>query len=659
VALWVKIRHRGAGGRSFRADIQGLRALAVLFVVFYHAKLPFFSGGYVGVDVFFVISGYLISGLLIHEMEEKGSIDFLAFYARRMRRLLPAAIFVLLATGVAARLWLSPLEQREFAPAVLVSALYASNFWFASKATDYLGGDVQVNPLLHTWSLSVEEQFYLIWPLLILLGARASSPTRMKVGCAVTMAATFVLSLGGSLWAISVSQPWAFFGSPMRAWEFAAGGLAYIATRRVTALSDWAKDGLVALGLAGTLGAVVLFNDRTRFPGVAALVPVISTALMLVAGAGRGRMTRWLETPAMQTIGNLSYSWYLWHWPILVFPLAGMLSLPGRLAGIVGSFLLAWGTYVVIENRVRFSPLLAPSPLRSVVLGICLTCAGAGSALAFRSLAQASMIAPGHIEYMRVRDERSRISREGCHQGFPKEEIAECAYGDTTAHRTMVLVGDSHAAQWFPALERMAQEKGWRLVSLTKSACPWVWVTPYNLGLGRPYEECARWRAVVVQRISKERPALVVLANASKFYMQAPGQAIEAEKWRAGMHRTLVELRRAGAFVVILRDTPSANFDVPICLSRAAWRRQDLLSSCSFDRGAALDISMFALEQRAAEEIDHVSVIDLTDLLCRGSLCQPIIGARVAYRDSNHLTTGVSISLAPVLAERVGSQLLE
>ena len=301
--------NRESEGTSFRPDIQGLRALAVLFVVFYHARFPFFSGGYVGVDVFFVISGYLISGLLLREMERTGSIALLNFYARRIRRLLPAASVMLLATMVMARLWLSPLEQVELAPSVFFSAVYASNLWFASRATDYLAGDVHDNLLLHTWSLSVEEQFYLVWPALILLAARIRVARQLRTRVLVAMAVLFGVSLGIGLWVTKVSQPWAFFGSPMRAWEFAAGGLAFMLTRRVARWPDGIRNGLVALGFAVTVCAVLLFDDRTPFPGLAALVPVGGTALMIVAGTGRGFMTRWLGTPVMQLIGNISYSW--------------------------------------------------------------------------------------------------------------------------------------------------------------------------------------------------------------------------------------------------------------------------------------------------------------------------------------------------------------
>lgn len=657
------------GEPSFRPDIQGLRALAVMFVVFYHARLPFFSGGYVGVDVFFVISGYLISGLLVRELETKGRIDLLLFYARRMRRLLPAAAVVILATVVAARLWLSPLEQMELVPSVLASALYASNLLFAFKATDYLAGDVHDNLLLHTWSLSVEEQFYLMWPALIMLagylatrGRRRARPT---VG--VVMAVVAVLSLALSLWVMRISQPWAFFGSPMRAWEFAAGGLAFMATPYVARWSDRVKDLMIAAGFAVTAASVLFFDDRTPFPGVAALVPVVGTVLMVVAGTGRGLMPRLLGTRPMQTIGDVSYSWYLWHWPVLLFPLTGSLrGFGARVTGIVVSFLLAWATYHLVENRARFASWLQPSPVRSIAFGLCLTLIGGGSALALRGMAKHALASPEQARYVHVRDDLPSIYRDGCHQSVRKEAVPGCVYGDPNGTRKVVVFGDSHAAQWFPAFEHIAREKGWKLISLTKSACPSVWVTPYRPELGRRYDECERWRAHAAQRIAQERPDLVVLANSSDHVQIKQRDAvagktsrgIEGEQWLEGMRDTLARLRQSAGAVVILRDTPFPGFDVPTCLSKAAWRGENALAACSFDRQHALNGNVFEIERRAAQGLDKVFVVDLSDLLCSGSTCQPLLSGRLAYRDDHHLTVGASSGLASALLQRLDHGIL-
>lgn len=639
----------------FRADIQALRAFAVVFVVFYHARLPLFTGGYVGVDIFFVISGYLITSLLVRELEQCGRIDFAAFYARRIKRLLPAAMIVFIATVVMARMWLSPLEQRELAPSVLYSALYASNLWFASEATDYLAADIHTNPLLHTWSLSVEEQFYLAWPLLVLLGMRVGLVSRHRARLWIMMALVFAASLIASLWIMAISQPWAFFGSPMRAWEFAAGGLASTISRHFETLPILVKDLLGATGFGAMVGAVVLFDNRTQFPGFMALVPVTGAVLTLLAGVGgQGRMGQWLNHRVIQTTGNLSYSWYLWHWPILVFAeaVATPPSLIERLGYVLVSFALAGLTFVMVENPIRFSPILTLSSLRSLALGVSLTCSGIGSALFLSAVAKWSLATPDQARLISAREDLPRIYADGCHLPHLVEDSPNCVYGNPMARKTWVLFGDSHAAQWFPALERIAREQGWRLISLTKSACPSVWIMPYNTMLGRDYTECGRWRSAAVRRIAAEHPDLVILANYSSYYLAGP-KAVHADQWREGMHQTLRELRRSGAHILIFRDIPQPGFDIPICLSRAAWRNVDIVSVCSFDRDKSLNAEGFELERTAAAEMDGTGALDLSDLLCLGAICSPTMGAHVAYRDSNHLTASASANLAPDLLFRL------
>lgn len=638
----------------FRSDIQGLRALAVVFVVLFHARLPFFTGGYVGVDVFFVISGYLITSLLMRELERCGRIDFAAFYARRIRRLLPAAMTVFIATVAMARTWLSPLEQRELAPSILYSALYASNLWFASEATDYLAVDVHTNPLLHTWSLAVEEQFYLVWPLLVLLGVQWGSAVQRRVRLGVTMALVLVASLTASLWVMEISQPWAFFGSPTRAWEFAAGGLACMVSCRFERLPILAKDLLATIGFGAMVGAVTLFDEQTRFPGLMALVPVVGAGLMLAVGGGQGRIGHWFDHPVIQTTGNLSYSWYLWHWPILVFAeaVATPPSLLTRLGYVLLSFVLAGLTYTMVENRVRFSPVLARSSLRSLILGVTLTCIGTGSALILSVVAKRSLAAPVQARLISAREDLPKVYADGCHLPHLVKDSPNCVYGNPSARKTWVLFGDSHAAQWFPALERIAREQGWRLISLTKSACPSVWITPYNTTLGRSYTECARWRSAAVQRIAAEHPDLIILADYSAYYLSGP-QATRADQWREGMRRTLTELGPSGALILIFHDIPQPGFDMPICLSRASWRNIDIISACGFRREESPRADILELERTAVGGIEGAEVLDLYDLICSGTICPPIIGEHVAYRDSNHLTAGASASLAPTLLLRL------
>jgi hypothetical protein len=235
-----------------------------------------------------------------------------------------------------------------------------------------------------------------------------------------------------------------------------------------------------------------------------------------------------------------------------------------------------------------------------------------------------------------------------------------CLYGDPRGAKTVVLLGDSHAAQWFPAVERLAVQESWRLVSLTKSACPWTWVTPFNVHLGRPYEECASWRSAVVRRIVADRPALVILAN-QWAYVKDPVSSEKGEQntkfdereWRQGLRKTLGELRPSGAKIAILRDTPWPGFDVPRCLSRAAWRGLDVQSSCAFNGHQALNQSVFEMESLAARETNGVAVVDLSDAICETRICSPLRQGAVVYADHHHLTAEVSFALAPALLQRL------
>jgi peptidoglycan/LPS O-acetylase OafA/YrhL len=308
-----------------RRDIEGLRAVAVLLVVLYHCGVRFLGGGYVGVDVFFVISGYLITGLLLREAAATGRISILGFYARRIRRLLPAALLVTAATVVAAYRWLPPLRAPQVALDGLFTTLYGLNYRLAGVGIDYLQADAAPSPLQHFWSLAVEEQFYLLWPVLLLLGWRWKRSVLVGV---------VVVSLGTSLWQTAANPTWAYFGLHTRAWELGAGALVAVLGGRLPTV-------FAPLGVGAIVLAAVLYTDRTAFPGYAALLPVAGTVAVLLAPS------RLLDAAPLQAVGQLSYSWYLWHWPFLAFGGRPRLVLA---AGALGAAAL---TYALVENPVR------------------------------------------------------------------------------------------------------------------------------------------------------------------------------------------------------------------------------------------------------------------------------------------------------------------
>lgn len=636
---------------SFRPDIEGLRGLAVLMVVLYHAKTPGMSGGFIGVDVFFVLSGYLITGLLAKEMNSTGRINLVQFYARRARRLLPAAATMLLVTLAACRLLFPPFEQHAMATPALSTALYSSNIFFAHRSTDYLASDAATNPLLHTWSLAVEEQFYFIWPLLVMFGMRTGQKRRLWIVLGI-VAAT---SLAACIWLTKTAQPWAFFGSPARAWEFALGGIACLLTGR---LRFRFASAIRWMGLLAILGAGVFYTHSTPFPGVTALLPVLGTAAVLFFPTSQPTSgVMWiLGNPVAQFLGRLSYSWYLWHWPVLVFAndLSRHLGLAARLAFAAASLGLAAVTNALIENPIRFHRALVPRPRLSLTFAGCLTMASSAACVLLYFAAIHSERAPNQAIYTKALADLPKVYSSGCHVNYSATASPDCAFGDTRSNTSIVLFGDSHAAQWFPSLENVALENHWKLISLTKSACPVPQVEFREDKIGRTYTECGQWRANSIRRIIDLHPALVVISSWAGYVQQGiadNGYGVTPAQWVTGLAHTVSEFSKAGLRTVVLRDTPQPGFDVVGCLARAAWtHRQD---PCNFERRVSAHADVARLEAAAIQNIERTYLIDLSSDICGSDACDPVQNQMIVYRDGNHLTASYNSSLAPMLRSRM------
>jgi peptidoglycan/LPS O-acetylase OafA/YrhL len=646
-----------SGHGTFRPDIEGMRGIAVLLVVLYHVGIPGIRGGFIGVDVFFVLSGFLITDLLVKEAARTGRISFVQFYARRTRRLLPAAILVLTVTLVASLLVLSPLEQFRYAGSAVATSIYVSNLHFMRQATDYFGPNLASDPFLHTWSLAVEEQFYLVWPMLIALGFSGRRPAGRLIRLII---AVCVLSLAACVWLTVVRKPWAFFGSPLRAWEFGIGGLACLVP--VAALRD--RPGLCgALGWGGLvavlIGAMTL-TGHMLFPGPWAFLPAIGTVGMLLAGTGRPGIGVGvpLGSAPLQHLGRLSYSWYLWHWPVLVLALAVApdLSVPAKALCAVGALAAAAVAFALVENRIRFHPALLPRPRFSLVLAAVLSIAGLAFGLGSHEYAQRLLSRAPQRSFAKAVGDGPALKRRGCFMSEARKGLRQCVFGDSTSSTTLVLFGDSHAAQWFPALEQVANDRHWRLVSMVRASCPVATVPVYDPRGGEEQAECAVWRRLALRRIMELRPALVVMAN-SVGYIKRPGESdglsqLSYRQWGDGIRTTFVSLDSAGVRGLFFRDTPRAKDDVPLCLSRAAyfgWEQKE----CTAERDAALYPEIYHLEQQAASGLPHVSTVDLSDLICGPVVCETVQRDMVVYRDRSHLTATYARSLAPALAQRL------
>jgi peptidoglycan/LPS O-acetylase OafA/YrhL len=641
---------------SFRPDIEGLRGIAILMVVLYHIGLPGVGGGFSGVDVFFVLSGYLITDLLVKEAERTGKISLVQFYARRARRLLPAAILVLVVTFLAGAVVYSPLEQEFYAKSGLATAAYLSNVHFMREATDYFATEISHDPFLHTWSLAVEEQFYLVWPLLVAWGLTRGG-SRRRLVTLITMVSA--IALVGCVLLTMRYKPWAFFGSPARAWEFGLGGLATLLP--VTLLRS--RPALCrAMGWAGLIGiaisAVALTGDMP-FPGPAAMLPVLATAAVLIGGAGAPGegVSVVLSTAPVQHVGRLSYSWYLWHWPVLALAAVAFptISLPGRMVAALAALGAAAASFAVMERRIRFHPVLVSRPVLSLGLAAGLSAVGLAAALGAQGFADHVSSGRRQQLYAAAVNDAAALSRR-CVLGFTSPGLRQCVFGDSLSLTTVVLFGDSHASQWFPAVQEIAKEQGWRVVTLVKASCAFAMVPVYNPALGYQDDACAEWRQLALKRILELKPRLVVAAN-SIGYVQREGRSdglsqVSPTAWRNGIRQTLGILDSAGVPAVFLRDTPRPKANIPLCLSRAAYRGRPE-SVCSEPRYLAVDDDLFEIERSATTHLRSVETLDMSDAICGPDICQEVQSDMVVHRDRSHLTATFVTSLAPELAQRL------
>ncbi|AQT79344.1 acyltransferase [Mycolicibacterium litorale] len=677
---------------DFRPDIEGLRAVAVIAVVAFHAQLGL-GGGFIGVDIFFVISGFLITRLLIDEVTTTGRVNLARFYGSRARRLLPAAGTVLVITAAAAAALLPPVQARSVLGDALASALYVGNYRFAMHGTDYLA-DTLPSPFQHYWSLGVEEQFYLLWPALILgtawlvrrVGRRTTVPY-FAGALLVVAVASFALSM---LWT-HTSPPWAFFSLPSRAWELAIGGLVALSAplwRRLTP-GPAAVAGIG--GLVLILGTCVQLDEHTPYPGTAALLPVFGTALVVGAGIATptGGAGRWLSLPWMRGLGRLSYSWYLWHWPVLIFVpmLAGReLGLIGRLVAVSASFALAVLTLRYVERPVRYSAPLRRSPRRSLALGSTVTAAAVAAALllpvfvrppvgpgapapAAAVEAQSTLgadpltdavnrIAAAVRAAAQRRDVPSNLTPalddaatdkpavfvNGCVRSWLDIGVPECASGDPAAPTTVALVGDSHVAMWEPALEVTARQRHWRLETMAKITCPLQGTQITSPYLGREYTECQAWRAQVFDRLKAERPKLIVVSM-SRRYGADFGFTTYDRGWRDSLKALVMRLRSTtDARVLVLGPVPDPHSTVPVCLSAHLSDTRP----CTPARDVAMSAAGIAAEADMVRA-GGGQYADLSALFCTDTVCPVTVGNDLVFRDDNHITVEYAQSLGPVL----------
>lgn len=654
-AHWIDARD------TYRDDIQGVRALGAILIAIYHIWINKVSGG---VDVFFVISGFLMTGVLIRQLESSARISPLRFWGNLVKRIAPSACTVLLATLLLGYFFVPESLWTQFIREVIYSALQIENLGLMQSSVDYLARDLPPSPVQQFWALSIQVQFYVLLPLILapLLGRSTASGSPLP--CIAAMAAVVAASFIYSLLETARSPASAYFDPATRAWEFFAGALlAFLLPHLKPGAA--LRGGMGAAGLLALLLCGVLVPASQRFPGYIAAIPVGAAVLLIVAGAGGARpaANRLLAHPWLTAIGKVSFGIYLWHWPLLVFALeytgSRRPSLLLGLAIILLAVVLALATHRYIEEPLRkkkfepgrtwapyligvafLAPVLATAASWHYYIHHTITARMHGSLQQahsddFTSLAEqqdASQIP--HDELIAVKDLLPDAYADGCHQDITSPEVKICAYGDTSAQASVALVGGSHAAQWLPALDAIGKESRVKILNITKSSCP--------LGpLADSDPSCIEWNRLLIEQLSLLRPLAVVTNSTRATRPESPEHVPPSyvEQWK--------KLESLGIPVIAIRDNPTFDFDAATCIARHPANAL----ACSKPREQALagtDPSLALLRS-----LGNLRLIDMSEYFCTPRTCITVTNDHLMYRDAEHLNVPYVLSLTEKLDEKL------
>jgi peptidoglycan/LPS O-acetylase OafA/YrhL len=656
---------------SYRLDIQGLRAIAITLVVLGHASVPGFSGGFVGVDVFFVLSGFLITGLLVQERLDRGAIHYGTFLARRLRRLLPALLAMLLLVMLLAAVLLSSYEARMQTGSFVYSATWTSNFYFAFAEFDYFAALKAKDFFLHTWSLGIEEQFYIVWPWLVMLSfAIAAGRSRADpnlTSLVVLIAIVFSSSLGLCLYWTQTNQLLSFYMMPARGWQFALGASVYVYARRNRAADSRglrnARSSTVRqlTGLSGLiliLGSAAMLHRELTYPGFLALFPSVGAALTLFAGAGRGQSisSRVLSSKAFVWLGDRSYSLYLWHWPVLLF--GSVYGLTDHMFGTVllvaGSIFIATLSYHLIELPFWKGRFSVASPRRIVELSVLamLVMVGTSQMFVADTFAPPSGLINQDEDSSRAASSDVFVPGLHCDSWYSNSEITPCIFGDDSARHTAVLIGDSIGAQWASMLPKIYAAPDWRILVLTKSSCAITDVEYYYGPAGGLYDVCTDWRNASLDYVAELNPEVVFVGSSAAY-------DFSESQWIGGTERVLTKLAKAAGHVVVIPGTPGLSFHGPSCLKepyRFTARLRDSENLCEEALTSTVNEEVAEYLARAVIDIPNADVLNVNDLVCPGKRCAARTKEGVAvFRDQIHLTASFVLEQAPEILSRLNS----
>lgn len=671
-----------------RIEIQALRAVAVMGVLLYHLWPGRLPGGFVGVDVFFVVSGFLITDHLLREHSRTGSISLPKFWARRARRLLPASLLVLIATAVAVWIWVPDTRWGQFGSDIVASALYVENWALAAQSIDYMALSNVKSPVQHFWTLSVEEQFYLVWPLILITAYAVTRAARSQLRAVTLIIATVTAaSLVYSVFLTATSPSVAYFSTFTRGWEFGLGALLSIfITRRPMSLAPaWAA--LTSwLGIVMVGASMLYFTGETPVPSATVFIPTMGAVLVIVAGAPRNRFapTRLFALAPVQFVGDVSYGAYLWHWPLIVllpYILGGPLGTAVSILILVASLALGWVSKRFIEDPIRTRSWFTGARPRWTFLATAVAMmlvAGASLPLAtfrveapqpppdlsatdcYGAMAMSDPTCPPADEIPLLSPLSSYAvdlppeEIRACERATTAGEFVRCDFGPMPASgMNVALIGDSHGTRIVEPLAEAVNSMGGTLSTFLVSGCSVMSqeVTGSAWGFDPVYAEQCREQTVGMFRAVTSDPNIdaVVLTNRTRLYVT--DQESNRPLTPAAVEESIRLLEQAGKRVIVLKDPPEMNAippqgggSAPDCLSRAAKPA---------DCGLLRDLAEFADPMITAANATAAGVVDLDDLFCNAERCLPQIGGLVVYSDDNHMTRSFALSLTEPLTERL------
>ena len=562
------------------------------------------------------------------EITLSGVFNYRNFFLRRAKRLLPASISVLILTAFGAWLFLPPTIRSSLGQDVLAASIYISNYLFAWWQNDYQNLNATPSPVIHYWSLAVEEQFYLLWPLIIFTLWKIGRQRLVLRGVLGITLASFLFSL----YLTNAAPIWAFYSLPTRAWELGIGALLLFIPKGLVEKKSIGRTVIVWISALTLFYGVIRFSDSTPFPGTAALYPTLATGLLIaLIRAWPPIFNDFSRLPFVQWLGEISYPFYLWHWPLLVIPSTRFgrpLTLWEKILLIAFTALAADLTHRFVEKPFSRKAL---SARQTTNFAVAATLSGVLVASAVLLTVKDEISLPnGRSVSIATVIQTPKIYDDNCHANYGDKESKKCLYGDVKSKRRIVLYGDSHAAQWFPALEKIANDEGFALISLTKSACPAVEVNRIDSGAFKN-ADCNIWRKNSIARIKELKPEAVIMSSFQHFAYPTRYSSREAW-WLEGQRSLFAKLSGSSAKLIYISDTPKPLRDIPSCLATA--------KSDECDRSEKSD-------PRVASGF---IALDPTNWLCKRT-CPAIVEGIVAYRDASHISVDMSAALSNKLRD--------